>query len=231
MQSYLEKKQEKGCTLITAQDCFNILTPEQQEMVRENTTELLFTKGETIIKQGYVASHVMFIEEGLVRLDVTNDQQTTTVKLIADKRFIGIICTFASKSLDFSSVALTDTRISLIDIAVFKRLIVDNSKFALLLIQHMSNLTNEMVHWITRFSRKNIDGSMAVLMLDFMEIFHTTRFDLPLTRKEMAAVVGYSRESVIQALSRLNREGLLKVSDKHIEILDVKKLSELAVKG
>ncbi|MFA8436005.1 MAG: Crp/Fnr family transcriptional regulator [Marinifilaceae bacterium] len=231
MNIFLREKIKGTSACVLAQDCLNALSDEEKELWNNHKTELVFLKGETIIKQGFVASHILFIEEGMAKLDVTNDGLTSTVKILTPKNFVGIICTFASPNVDFSAVALEKTRISMIDINLFEEFIRTNGEFAKLIVKHMSALTNDLVHYLTRFSRKNIDGALAILLLDFQKIFNASRFRLPLTRKEMADTVGYSKESVINTLSKFNREGILSVSDKQIEILDEDRLVRISKAG
>jgi CRP-like cAMP-binding protein len=44
-------------------------------------------------------------------------------------------------------------------------------------------------------------------------------------------MLGYSKESVMNTLSKFNRERIMSVSDRKIEILDVKKLVQISKLG
>ena len=213
---------------ITAEECLEHLSHEEKIELLNNKTEIDFEAGESIIKEGFVASNIMYIETGLAKLDINNGSQISTIGLMAPKSFIGIICTFASRNLSFSAVALEKTKISIFDISLFEKFIKQNGKFAYHLIQHMSGITSTMVHHISRFSHKNIDGALSILLCDFSSIYKTDSFILPLNRKEIANILGYSKESVINTLSKFNKEGILKVQDKKIEILDKHTLKRIA---
>lgn len=216
--------------LISAIDCFSALTSDQKIMVENSTVFLQFTKGETIIKQGFVASHILYIEKGLVKLDVTNDSKISTLKLLGDDSFIGIVCSFACKSLDFSAVALEDTRIKMINMDVFLSLIKENGEFALKLIRHMSSNTNSMVHRISRLCNKNVEGSLALILLELSEIYRSTKFTLPVTRIGLASLAGCSKESTINTLTKFHTDKIIEVKDKHIKILKPESL-ELIIKN
>lgn len=54
---------------------------------------------------------------------------------------------------------------------------------------------------------------------------------LPLVREDLANMLGYSKESVINTLSKFNQEGILNVSVKKIEIIDYKKLENISKTG
>jgi CRP-like cAMP-binding protein len=231
MKDYLLSKANHGLSCVYADDCLGALTEDERNHWNNHKTELIFQKGETIIKQGFVASHILYIQEGLAKLDVNNDGIVSTVKIITPHNFVGIICTFASPNVDFSAVALETTKVSMIDMSLFESFIENNGRFANLLVKHMSGLTNDIVHHITKFARKNIDGALAILILDFEKVFNSLSFKLPLTRKQMAESIGYSKESVINTLSKFNKEGILSVSDKRIEILDRERLLQISKAG
>lgn len=212
---------------VSAADCLACLTDEEKQLLENNSCYVAYEKGETIIKQSFVASHIMFIEEGLATLDVVDDQKQTTIKLLSGGGFLGIICSFAAKNLNFSSIALEPTRVKLIDMAIFQELIQRNGVFALRLVQHCSSLTNNLVHWITRMSRKNIEGALAMILLEFYQIYKSEEFTLPVTRIGLSNMVGYSKESVINTLSKFNRDGILVVQDRKIHIQDLKRLQNI----
>lgn len=216
---------------VSAEDCLNALTDVQKEKLIKNKSELEFEAGETIIKQGFVASNILFVEEGLARLDIMNDGQRSTVSLVAPKSFVGINCTFAYHNVDFSCVALEKTRISVIDMELFEEFIKTNGAFAYLVIRHMSVVTNRHVHKITRLSMKHIDGALALMLLDFARVYKSNSYRLPLNRKEMAAMLGYSKESLINSLSKLNKEGIVKVQEKNIELMDVDHIQRISRLG
>lgn len=192
---------------ITAIECFDALSADQKSLLIQNRSEVEFEKRETIIKRGLAASSVLFLEEGLAKLDIMIDGKTSTVGLIQPQSFIGIICTFANRNLNFSAIALEKTRVSLISMEFFEHLVHQNGDFAFRIIQHMSFLTNNLVHHIARFTHKNIEGTLAILLLEFADIYHSDTFTIPINRKEIAQILGYSVESVINTLSKFNREG------------------------
>lgn len=227
-----EKKSITHTTnIITAENCLDFLTDNEKTELLENKIEIEYSAGETIIKQGFIANNIMYIEEGLAKLDIQNGKIISTVSLISPKSFVGIICTFASRNFDFSAVAIEKTRVSIFDINLFKKFIHQNGKFAFHLIRHMSALTSEIVHHISKFAHKNIEGSLALLLLDFSDNYNSTSFTLPVSRIEIANMLGYSKESVINTLSKLNKEGILHVNDRKIEIIDNVKLKQIGDMG
>lgn len=215
---------------IRAIDCFKALTYDQKTRVENSTTFLQFSKGETIIKQGFVASHILYIEKGLVKLDVTNDSKVSTLKLLGEASFIGMICSFAHKNLDFSAVALEETNIKMINMNVFLSLIKENGEFALKLIRHMSSNTNSIVHRTSRLFNKNVEGSLSLILLELSEAYQSKEFTLPVTRIGLASLAGCSKESTINTLAKFHNDAIIEIKDKRIKIIKPESL-ELIVKN
>ncbi|MBN1112067.1 MAG: Crp/Fnr family transcriptional regulator [Bacteroidales bacterium] len=231
MNTFDNNIEPNNATYITSENCFNLLTDEQKEELQKNKITVEFEAGETIIKKGFKASSIIFLEEGLAKLDIYTDKKKKTVNLVAPKSFIGIICSFACANFVFSAVAIEQSRVSLIDITLFEKFIQENGNFAINMIRHMSAITSELVHHLSKNTHKNIEGLLAILLLDFSKIYNTKKYTLPITRKEMGNILGYSKESVINTLSKFNKDGIISVSDKKIEILEFQKLTQIGELG
>ena len=231
MSDFLDKKSRIDFDFLDAKECLNILSDEEKIELVDNKTDLVFEAGETIIKRGILVSNILYLNEGLVKLEVVNDNKLSTIGLIQSHSFIGIICCFAFKKYDFTVTAIERTNVSFIDINIFEKFIKTNGEFALNLIRHMSGITNRLFHRITALSQKNIEGALSILLLDFYDIYRSKDFTLPVTRQELAHFLGYSKESVINTLSKFNKEGIIKVSDRKIELINSEKLRQISKLG
>lgn len=231
MPYFLEEKTHFDYDFLNAQECLNFLTDDEKNELVNNKTDIDFSAGETIVKRGVLVGNVLYVSEGLVKIEMVNDNKLFTIGIIQPHCFIGIICCFAFKKFDFTATALEDSKVSFIDKEVFEKFIKTNGDFALYLIKHMSGVANGIFHRMARLSQKNIDGALSILLLEFAEIYKSKIYTLPVVRKELADMLGYSKESVINTLSKFNREGIIHVSDRKIEILDVPKLEQISRLG
>ncbi len=207
------------------------LTEEQKDQLFEHSYVLQFKKDETIIKQGVTAGHILFLEQGMAKLSVEDEQRSTVFKIIADDSFIGLMCSFVKRSFDFSAVAINPSSVRLIDRAVFEQTIRENGDYAVHIVQLMSLMTNKIVHDLVYLSHKNADGAISTVLMELSSVFKSNEFQMPFSRIELADTVGYSKESVISCLSSLQKDGIIKVSGKSIEILDSKRLELIARNG
>lgn len=207
------------------------LNSQQQELIFEHSNLLQFKKDETIIKQGYMADHILYLEQGMAKLSVEDNERSTVFKIIAPESFIGLMCSFVKKNFDFSAVAIEPSTVRLIDRTIFEQMIRENGNFAVRIVQLMSLMTNKIVHDLVYLSHKNADGAICTVLMGLASVFKSNTFLMPFSRVELANTVGYSKESVIGCLSSLQKEKIIDVSGKKIEILDARRLEIIAKNG
>lgn len=208
------------------------LTDEQNEYLSKNKTHVDYKKGETIIKQGTPANHVVYLEKGLARLNITDQSITSCIDLCISDSFIGLMCSFNDKNFLFSTVAIEDCRISIIDKEAINSLLKENNDFSIAIINYISETTANMVFWMSRLRYKHIDGSVAILLLKFSKYYSNLSFELPVTRIELAEIIGYSKESVINTLSKFKKEEIISINNRNnIDILSIDRLETIAAKA
>lgn len=231
MPDFLKEESNYKFDFLNAKECLNKLTESEKSKFIQYKTDIEFEAGETIIKRGLEVSNILYLNEGLVKLEIINDGKPSAIALVESHSFIGIVCCFAFENFDFTATALEKTKVSFINKNIFEEFIKTNGEFALALIKHMSGVSNGLLHKLTILSQKNIDGALSILLLDFAKIYKSDNYTLPMVRQEVANMLGYSKESVINTLSKFNKENIINVSDKKIEILNKKKLIQISKLG
>lgn len=199
---------------------FDFLTGKQQEQLRVSASEVVFRKGETIIKQGTAVTHIYLLNSGLVKLASEDGSRMTVFKIVAANTFVGLMCSFARKNYDFSALAINTSVVRIIDRGVFEQIIRENGEFAMHIIELMSGFTVKIVSDLIGLSHKQANGATATILLDLAEIFNSHSFRMPFNRDEFADTVGFSKESVIGSLTAMQKDGIISVSGKNIEILE-----------
>ena len=208
-----------------------LLKEEELSELTGSSVVLDYEKYDVIIKQGSLASQIMILEEGMVKLNFRESGKDTTFGFGTKGDFIGLMCSFVKKRLDFSAVAITPCRIRIFDRDVFEKLIEQNGKFAIYIVTMMSEMINETCHNFITLKHRNAGGSLATLLLNLIRVFGEHQLIIPFTREEMAHTLGYSKESIINTLSDFQKDGMISISGKNLEILDKKALENIAEKG
>lgn len=207
------------------------LTREEKEAIINSSALLKFKRGETIIKQETLASQILFLEEGMAKLNFMEGDKDTTFSFATNGDFIGLMCSFVLRKLEFSAVAITQATVRMIDREIFEKCIRGNGNFAVYIVKLMSELTNGVVHTLISLSHKNVNGAVSTLLLSLSRVYGTGSFQIPFTRDEMAAALGYSKESIINTLSDFHKDKIINISGRHLVIIQPATLEIIAQKG
>jgi len=212
-----------SCTVANKHcECFDHLTDEQLALVEKKQVTVEYQKGEIIAKQGAFTSHVIFLCEGLLKVYYENKKEKLILKIVGPGSLIGLTSlTFEQNVFNYTASAYVDSVAKLIDINLFKQLIEENGKFASAIINILSENTNQINGRFFCLTHRQSFGKLADILLCLAgNIFRTQKFELLLSRKELAELAGMSTESVIRILKKFQDDKLIKITGKTFEISD-----------
>ena len=213
--------------------CFGNLLPEEMELVKDSKVQVLFRKGESLTKQGAFASSVLFVVEGLVRQYIIGDtNRDFNLRIIRSSEFIGLSAAFSKHTYDYSTVALKETLACLIEKDAIAGLIKSNGSFAYGLINRYYENDSSLYDTIRSMMYKQMHGRLAdvLLYLDTVKYENESIFAF-LSRKEIADFAGLSTESTVKLLKGFEKDGLIKLVDKDIEVIEREALKEISKRG
>lgn len=230
------KKEESmnSCTLNTAvENCFQTLTNEEMLLLENNLVVVNYKKGEILCKQATLASHIMYICNGLVKIYMESEAGSLTLKVLPAGNLIGLSALLDNNNVfRYSAYAYQDCKLRLIDIRVFKQLLMQNNSFA---NQVINLLCENQIQTQTRFfafTQKQSFGRIAdTLMCLSNNIFKMDEFELPLSRKELAELTGLTPESVIRILSKFKSDQVIEIEGKIFKIINKEKLQQISEYG
>ena len=108
------------------------LSESEQEFLKHKKKQLLYTKGENIFKQGAFAPYVMYVQSGLVKVYLqTGHNKQLNIRIAIAGDFLAFSSLFGEDVYTYSSVAVKDSDICMIDKDGLKQLLFKNNDFAL----------------------------------------------------------------------------------------------------
>jgi CRP-like cAMP-binding protein len=231
MEPILETDKDYICDIQSP--CFQTLSNEEVELVRASKTQVLFRKGDHLTKQGTFASYVLFIVKGLTKQYIENSNtKSFNLHISGPGEFIGLSTAFTSKTFDYSSVAITECQAYLVEKVTIAKVIKQNGVFAFNLIQRDSEQVVNLYDTLSNVLFKQMNGRMAetLIYLDNLKNKYGNVFPF-LSRKDIADFAGTSTESTVKLLKSFEMDGLIKLNDKDITILDQSKLYQISKIG
>ena len=213
--------------------CFEFLTDEQRELIERKQVEVKYKKGEVIAKHGAFATHVIYLSEGLVKVYLEDNNKTLILKIVGPGSLIGLTSlSDEGETFRYTTSAYQDSIAKLIDINTFKFLIKENGIFASKIITILSENANQINNRFFFMTHRQSYGRLADMLLCLSgNIFRSLKFDLGLTRKELAELAGMSTENVVRVLKSFQKDNLIDIDGKSISILKQEELKKICSVG
>lgn len=213
--------------------CFQMLSPEEVQLVRASKTQVLFRKGDNLTKQGAFASYVLFVIHGLAKQYIEGDgSKNYNLRIIRPGEFVGLSAVFTKNTFNYSSVAITDCQLYLIEKDAIAKVIKQNGMFAFNIIRRYCEQNANLFDTLRNVLYKQMNGRLAetLLYLDGLKPQNPEIFQL-LSRKDIADFAGISTESAVKLLKSFEKDGLILLNDKDISIRDAGGLTEISKRG
>jgi CRP-like cAMP-binding protein len=229
-----EKKKPCVCTNCDFRDVvFSYLDDPSIEELCNHKEEQFFCKGEIINHEGEKISNFKYLKSGLVKLyrrTLNGEEQVITITRPFE--FVSNMSIFSEERYQYSVSALEDSVVCMINLEFIKQLFLKNGGFAMGLLSRISRINDKIITQTLDIRQKNLVGRVAFVLLYFTkEIYNSRVFDIPVSRKEIADYIGMSTANVIRTLSDFKKEGIIRVSGKTIEIVDIEKLEIISKRG
>ena len=234
MEQITETNEINRCSIFEFnQSWYELLTESEQALLDENSVSINFKKGETVCKLGAFASHIYFLEEGLVKVYLEERNNNLILMLATKNSLLGLAAIYdANNKLPFSISTYTVARIRMIDIQVFRQILKQNPLFSYRIINLLNESTAQIYGRFFSLTKKQLHGRLADILLCLANrIFKTKSFDLPLSRADLGDLTGMSTESVIRMMKEFKDDGLIDMDCKKIELLDIMRLERISEFG
>jgi CRP-like cAMP-binding protein len=175
-------------------------------------------KDETLIRTGDPGSFMMIVLEGEVRVMLTAASgREQIVNTLGPGAIIGEIALFDGQPRTADVVAATKGRLLTIERAAMQRLIEEDAKLALRVIEMLcTRLRNTMVQ-LESMLFHDVASRLAASLISLAK-GNPKRLDM--TQAALGTLIGASREIVNKRLRQLEREGAVALSPGRVVILD-----------
>jgi len=213
--------------------CFQLLSTDEMELVRASKTQILFRKGDNLTKQGAFASYILFVINGLAIQYIEDEtNRSFNLRIIKPGEFVGLSSVFTKNTFNYSSVALTECQVYLIEKEAIAHLVKQNGEFGYKLIKRYCEQNVNLSETLRTLIFKQMNGRLADSLLyldsirkDYPDIYHL------LSRKNIADFAGISTESAVKLLKTLEKEAVITLKDKDIDIEDKSRLDKISKNG
>ncbi|MBR8537798.1 Crp/Fnr family transcriptional regulator [Carboxylicivirga sediminis] len=215
----------------TGSSCIEQLKHDEKDELFGSAQMLNFKAGEVVIRKGSPVHDLYLLQTGTVELALDDTHSRQSLMLLFSGEIIGVNCAYSTMHYRFSARALSDCQVLIINYQLFTRLLESNPRFSMSFIQYISMVNENFLNWHMKLTERNSAGALAFLLSEFVKNYGQHTFEIPLTRSDMARVIGFSKESVLKNLADFRKQGIVESDGKKITILDYSRLQDISVYG
>ena len=197
-------------------------------------TELVVKKRRDLVLDGYEFSKLCFVKEGFAaRYKLLRSGKRQIVNFIVPGDVVGLPGSFLDRAAN-SVIAVSEMTLQICPLESFVALCYRRPKFGVLLswlaVQEAANYAEHVID----VGRRTPIERLAHLLLEIHSRLVTvgrapkSEFTLPFTQEMMSDALGLSVPHLNRTLTKLRADGLIAITERHVEFTDLKGMQQLA---
>jgi len=211
---------------------FKRLTKDELELLENIAERKAYKKDEYIFFEEDKGERFYVIKKGQVKLTkMIENGDEQILNIFSDNDIIAEIIAFDKGNYPASAVTMEKTDLICFEQSKLEDLIMENPKIGIKLLRELSGRLRKAQQNVRDLALKDSSAKVAGLLLSLAEKYGQKNkekiiLDISLTQKEMANMIGSSRETVSRVLKQFEKDGLIKTSRKKITIYKPNKMKE-----
>mgnify|MGYP000099914903 CR=1 FL=1 len=213
-------------TCVQTVPIFSALTYDEMMEVASITVSKTYEKGEIIYLAGEKQKKLYVIHKGKVKLTrISASGKEQIINILGPGDFMGELSLFNDEPITNNAQALEDTTVCIIDGDKLKEIMAKYPTIAFKVLEELSKRLKKAENLIENLGANNVETRIAQILLDLVD--KNGMINLDISKKDLAAYMGISQETLSRKLSYFQNKGWIKlIGHRKIQILDRKSLEE-----
>ena len=208
------------------------LSDEEIEKLSFNCALTSFRKGDPLIKQGTFSTNIVYLRSGLAKVHIAGPYHEQIVRIVKAPSYLALPTTFGDKINQYSVTVIEAAEVCFIDINTFRYLLKVNHDFSYEIMLELCNNELEVFHRCANRTQKQMRGKIADVLIELSDyVYNSNIFTIPLIQEDLGNLVDSSRESVSRVLTEFEKDGIIRLSGKKVEIINKKSLLLISANG
>ena len=200
---------------------FQSLSQPQLASVGAHVAWRVYEKGDIVVHQGEVADSLFVIASGQVKVYMTEGDREVILKTLSAGDFFGELPMLDMEPRSASVAAIERCHLQLLSYKALQRAMEGSPDIAKRVLETLAKRLRDADRKISTLALMDISARVSRTLLE-LAILSNGRMVVgePYTQKDLAGMVGASREMVNRTLQDLQHAGYIDVQRKSITILD-----------
>lgn len=190
-------------------------------------------RGEVVFHEGDPLASLYIINRGSVKAyTYTREGKEQILYVMTEGDFFGELTLLKEDVFEYSITALEDTALCVLSQEDFRKVLASSPQVRDQVLAHAYDRIKSLEKLVQVVTNKDVDVRMAVLLSNLavgfgVEDQRGIAINMPLSREDMAAYLGLTRETVSRRLSALQSEGILYLEgSRRVVVQDLDRLKE-----
>jgi CRP/FNR family transcriptional regulator len=212
---------------------FTALSEEELEILNKDRYSVVFHEGEVILKQGTKADYLISLIDGFARMYIEGHHERNLVlDFLVPWKLIGGPEAYSNGKHKYSVVAVQESLVCFLDVDNFKKVFARNSAFAEKVLNYCSVNYLSTLDRMVGLSHKQMHGRIAdALIYLSSEIYKSDIIGPEISRQDMADFSSMTKDSAIRILKEFERDQIINLVGRKIEVIDNDRLEDISSKG
>jgi CRP/FNR family transcriptional regulator, nitrogen oxide reductase regulator len=215
---------------------FTGLSQQQLEGIDKRMVSLSWAAGDPLFTAGELADHLYVLAAGQAKLSQPRPGgQEVVVDLLTPGDLFGALSILGQPVYPETAWALTTTCALRIDAQSFREILAEHPEVALRVLDDVAGRLAQARSDVGQQSTSTVAQRVATTLLRLADKLGQERsgnrgtlLQLPLSRADLAAMVGSTAESVSRVMSRLRKDGIIDSGRRWTAVLDRDRLAATA---
>ena len=195
---------------------FNTLLPTSQKQLLESSQFIKVQKGTKLYAQGDICSGILFLTKGRVRVVRQNENgQSVLLYYFSQGEQCNVNFTSSYNSAPAVGTAIAETELEGYDVPVelISKLFIEDKHFQKYVFEQYVNRLESMASLIEEIRFLSLDTRLLYWLQS------QDKKELNISHEEIGEIIGTSREVVSRILKSFEKNNIVKLSRKKIELL------------
>ncbi|HVI48936.1 MAG TPA: Crp/Fnr family transcriptional regulator [Chitinophaga sp.] len=217
-----------------SQSILTNLPDDEYERLHAHMLEQHYQKGESIFREGAVASGIFFIKKGKVKKYKVDKEGKEQIIYVANTgELLGYHAVLAEERYTDSAAALEACAITFIPREDFLNVVEQSQVLPRRLLKALSHEFAVLSNSISVFAQRSVKERLAIILIVLREKFKAetvagSEITINISRADLANMVGTGSENIVRFLKEFRMAGILHTQGRKIFITDVKRLIGLS---
>lgn len=222
---------EKWKQILIQTKLFHGFTEEELEsfLTKANANRKKFARSEVVANETMACTHIGIVISGMIDAQKTYPSgKYITIKHLGEGEMFGEVVVFSDKeTYPATLIAQTAAEVFFLQKEEIMRLQPEYPLLMLNFVQILSQKILTLNQRVKSLSYHTLRQRIVDLLLDVYQKKQTLMFQLPVSRRQMAELLGTPRPSLSRELAKMREEGLIDFEKNSFKLLDMERLEAI----